>query len=653
MMMKKNGGSVFAFLVCVTAPALAQQLPPYKSGFPLSLAGQGQVQGKPALADLRIPGDTVGVKSIVFVGVNGNLHVIHRTSGGTWTQAAGFPVAVGGPVLASPAIGDLDSPPDGIPEIVVAYGNFAAAVPGGVKAFRNNGALMWSRPSRDVIPGGGPDPVVSTPAIGDVDNDGANDVVWGSTDQYIYFVNGNNGTDKTNLNWPRQVSDSVISSPALHDMDGDGRLEIIIGVDAQDNPFLGTSRGGCLHVLPASQPPLGVGFPADYGFPQDRPGFPKCVNQVIYSDPVVGDIDGDGRPEIVHGTGNFYAGMTKAIYAWECDGTAVAGWPFSVPGETLYGVAPALANLDGDAALEVVVTVDQLPTTRDGRVYAINGNGTVMPGFPKAPLNFFGTSPPLNIGTPLVADVLGTTTAPEILVTTNSEITVFDTAGNQLTENGPPQGAVPSFYTSTALEAIAVGDLDPGDNRIEVVAISAGPFASPVNTEIHVWNPVTRATASLWGQYLHNERRTAVAPSTPACRTYGTCAAPPAAPNFFTVAPCRMVDTRNAAGPFGGPALASGGLRDFVLRGLCGIPAGAKALSLNVTVVSPTGAGFVRFSPSCQMPLSSTINFSTGQTRANNATLLLGNSDGILTANASVLGNGTVHLLVDVNGYFQ
>jgi hypothetical protein len=70
-------------------------------------------------------------------------------------------------------------------------------------------------------------------------------------------------------------------------------------------------------------------------------------------------------------------------------------------------------------------------------------------------------------------------------------------------------------------------------------------------------------------------------------------------------------------------------------------------------VVSPTADGFVRFSPSCQMPTASTINFRPGQTRANNAVLQLGDSDGVLTANAFVTGGGTVHLLVDVNGYFQ
>jgi hypothetical protein len=274
-----------------------------------------------------------------------------------------------------------------------------------------------------------------------------------------------------------------------------------------------------------------------------------------------------------------------------------------------------------------------------------------MSGFPKAPVSFAGVTP--NVGSPVVADVLGGDSAPEILVPTNTDAAVLTAAGTQLTDGGSHSGA-PSFYTTTSLTNVSVADLDPGDGKIEVVAVSAGPFPGATNTEINVWNPVTRATAPLWGQYRQNELRTGVAPGTGPCRVYGACPAPPAAPRFNTITPCRAVDTRGTAGvPIGGPALGSGGLRDFVLRNLCNVPNTAKALSLNVTVVFPTSDGFVRFAPSCQMPTASTINFGPGQIRANNAVLQLGNSDGVLTANAFVTGGGTVHLLIDINGYFQ
>ncbi|MGH9367048.1 MAG: S8 family peptidase, partial [Thermoanaerobaculia bacterium] len=46
----------------------------------------------------------------------------------------------------------------------------------------------------------------------------------------------------------------------------------------------------------------------------------------------------------------------------------------------------------------------------------------------------------------------------------------------------------------------------------------------------------------------------------------------PGPKSFYTVTPCRAVDTRNASGPLGGPALSAGGTRTFALAGQCGIP---------------------------------------------------------------------------------
>src|SRR5271170_7913148 len=55
---------------------------------------------------------------------------------------------------------------------------------------------------------------------------------------------------------------------------------------------------------------------------------------------------------------------------------------------------------------------------------------------------------------------------------------------------------------------------------------------------------------------------------------------------FVPVNPCRVVDTRNAIGPFGGPALGAGTSREFnIPQSACKIPSSAVAYSLNVTVV--------------------------------------------------------------------
>jgi len=120
---------------------------------------------------------------------------------------------------------------------------------------------------------------------------------------------------------------------------------------------------------------------------------------------------------------------------------------------------------------------------------------------------------------------------------------------------------------------------------------------------------------------------------------------------FNTVTPCRIVDTRGPAAPNGGPALAAGADRTFALAGSCGIPPTARAVSVNLTVVQPTTDGFLSVFPGAgATPTSSVINFRSGQIRANNALPLLGAAGDVVVRNGST---GTVHFLLDVNGYFE
>jgi serine protease AprX len=121
---------------------------------------------------------------------------------------------------------------------------------------------------------------------------------------------------------------------------------------------------------------------------------------------------------------------------------------------------------------------------------------------------------------------------------------------------------------------------------------------------------------------------------------------------FFTVTPCRLLDTRDPAGPWGGPALASGADRTFAIAGRCQIPAGASAVSVNAVVVTPSaGPGFLTLYPGgATLPLSATLNYQAGQTRANNAIVRLG-AAGDLTVRCQQ-GGGTAHLVLDVTGYF-
>jgi hypothetical protein len=130
---------------------------------------------------------------------------------------------------------------------------------------------------------------------------------------------------------------------------------------------------------------------------------------------------------------------------------------------------------------------------------------------------------------------------------------------------------------------------------------------------------------------------------------------PPTSPSptsFYTLTPCRAFDTRNPAGEFGGPALAAQAERTFALAGRCGVPVSARALSLNVTATGATATGNVVLFPSGSFPPStSTLNYAAGATRANNAIVGLGVSASIrVRANQA---SGSLHVILDVNGYFE
>ncbi|HKD10781.1 MAG TPA: hypothetical protein VKE50_01855 [Thermoanaerobaculia bacterium] len=121
---------------------------------------------------------------------------------------------------------------------------------------------------------------------------------------------------------------------------------------------------------------------------------------------------------------------------------------------------------------------------------------------------------------------------------------------------------------------------------------------------------------------------------------------------FLGVAPCRIVDTRGPAGPFGGPALAPGVSRDFALpSGPCaGLPGSAKAYSLNVTATNTSGPGFLKVYPQGgPVPVVSTLNYVAGETVANAAIIAAGTGGGITV----VAGVSGTDLIIDIDGYFS
>jgi hypothetical protein len=136
----------------------------------------------------------------------------------------------------------------------------------------------------------------------------------------------------------------------------------------------------------------------------------------------------------------------------------------------------------------------------------------------------------------------------------------------------------------------------------------------------------------------------------------------PQALKFFSVTPCRLIDTRGPTGTNGGPAmsagttLATGGSRNFQVTNLCGVPLTAKAATLNVTVANPTSDGYYIVYPfGATRPVVSTLNWNSGEPAlANGAIVPLGSDPTLqLTVFLRLYSGGTANLIVDVTGYFQ
>ena len=120
---------------------------------------------------------------------------------------------------------------------------------------------------------------------------------------------------------------------------------------------------------------------------------------------------------------------------------------------------------------------------------------------------------------------------------------------------------------------------------------------------------------------------------------------------YFTVPGCRVIDTRLADGPTGGPALAGGATRTFVVAGSCGVPASALAVALNVTVTGTSADGSLKaFQALSPPPIVDVVSWSAAQTRANDTITRLGAAGDVSIQNGSTSG---CEVIVDVLGYFE
>src|SRR6202140_2575989 len=130
-----------------------------------------------------------------------------------------------------------------------------------------------------------------------------------------------------------------------------------------------------------------------------------------------------------------------------------------------------------------------------------------------------------------------------------------------------------------------------------------------------------------------------------------TKAVPSAASHFITMVPCRILDTRDPNGPFGGPIMSSGDTRSYnVPAGPCsGIPSNASAYSLNFSVTGTAAQGYLTAWPTgSTQPNAATMTwFAASQTLTTAAIVPAGT-----TSSISIFAGASTHIILDINGYF-
>jgi len=520
--------ALFVLAAASTGHASAAQIacpvntiPACAPGFPVEFAGGtipasvGYVRfSSPAVARLGVVNDA---KLDIVVGTtNGYVIAYHGDGSFLWAYHTGS-IEVSG----KPAIADIDG--DGSPEVVVGAGS-PSAPGGGVYVLRANGTLKCSFTALDTAPHAGG--VFSSPALGHLDPQRPNEmqIAFGSFDAHVRAIRPD-----CSVWWVKGVADDVIdtiwSSPALFDLDHDGRLDVVIGIDSGQGILPNGRRvGGQVRAFHGT----GSG---------EVSGFPIKLDEVVYSSPAIGPVDGTGNMAVAVGNGRCWdlatcapdgnsQVVTEALFSWNASGGTRAGWPYSMPSQSTRTSSPALVDLDGDGKLETVISTlikTGTPSTNDvnGYMHVVRSNGTAYPGWPVMPMTAGSCSTDVNWGptfaSPIAVDIDGDG-VPEIIEPVATQVSVWSRDGVQRSYNHVDACAPtpnPAFFQLRTNSGIystpTAADID-GDGKIELVVGSASTLGGSTGA-LFAWkfpNSVASAKNMPWPQHRHDALNTGV-----------------------------------------------------------------------------------------------------------------------------------------------
>lgn len=259
-------------------------------------------------------------------------------------------------------------------------------------------------------------------------------------------------------------------------------------------------------------------------------------------------------------------------------------------------------------------------------------------------------SDPYTVGSPDTASV----DIYDVRDTTKPVVSVSATDPTASTQGGDP-GAFTLSRTGSTASPLTIGIVLSGTAQAgtDYAAVpSTVTFPANASRVVVTITPLSGAPGGM-AKTVHLAADDPAVLSGPYVATV-TLAEPLPVAGFYTVPPCRLADTRQAAGPSGGPALGANTERVFTVGGVCGIPNEATALSANITVVNPGAAGFLTlYPPGTARPLTAALNFQAGQVRTNNAIVpLAGTPPGLAVFYGGAAGT-TADVVIDVNGYFR